>query len=582
MEYGISETLGTMVTGEHTDLGDGVIWHSVKLTGLQPDTDYFYQCHTDTATSSTYVFRTQPPVGADDRFIRFAVYGDNRTDTNKHAEVIRAMRDKVDEIYGDSLHHQLNLVMNVGDIVTDGRVLSQYPNEYFNPLSPISHQVPVMVSIGNHEEEATHFYDYMKYQDMQGFIGEGYYSFPIGSVLMIALNSNVRGDDQLAWLENLLESSDQDPEVQWIFIFTHHPGRSEVWPDGNTAWVQDQVIPLLTQYEKVELLTYGHSHNYERGATVQGNLRLMLSGGGGSALDRWGMYPNQTDYPEIHRSRDHYGYTLVEIDCSGGSYTAQAYSLGHGNVPLDNVLIDSFTRHRHSPAPIAPIALAPDQDVPLPISLTASPYTASQPIMSAEFELTAVENDWSAPLVKNHRDWENIYWDTGAPDFEPIDLNEQVDLTRLVIDDGVLAENTTYWWRVRHRDQNLLWSEWSAPTAFTVVEMPAGAAFQSDVSNGEAPLTVRFTDTSTGSPTAWHWDLDGDGMEDSSVRDPLLIYNESGEYPVRLEVEYEDGSESESAPVIITVSSLTSAPMETGKLQTQQLINGLNLKDLNP
>ncbi len=557
VEYGVSETLGSVVTGEHTDFGDGVIWHWAQLTGLQPETDYFYQCRTDTASSSIHVLRTQPPQNADDRFIRFAVYGDNRTDTNKHAEVVRAMRDKVDEIYGENLHHQLNLVMNVGDIVTDGRVLSQYPNEFFNPLSPISHQVPVMVSIGNHELEATHFYDYMKYQGLQGFVGEGYYSFRIGSVLFIAMNSNVQGDDQIDWLESLLASSALDPEVQWIFTFLHHPGRSEIWPDGNTGWVHNQVIPLLEQYEKVELLTYGHSHNYERGATTEGNLRLMLSGGGGGALDRWGMYPNQSDYPEIHHSRDHYSYTLVEIDCAGGNYTAQSFSLGHGDLPLGNVLIDSFTRDRHSPGPAAPTGLAPSAEVPLPVTLTASPYSANQPIMSSQFQLTAVQNDWSNPLVTDHRDWENIYGDTGAPDYQPVDLNAQVDLSRLVVSDGIVQAGTTYWWRVRQRDQNLLWSDWSEATAFSVGDLPAVAAFTADIFAGEAPLTVSFTDLSTGSPQSWHWDLDGDGQEDSNERDPLWTYTESGEYGVTLTVEFDDGSVRVATPTFISVSSFS-------------------------
>ncbi len=562
VEYGVSESLDTLVTGDSTDLGDGEIWHWVELTGLEPETDYFYQCRTDTASSVTHVFRTQPPVGASDRFIRFAVYGDNRTDSNQHAEVVLAMREKVDELYGDNLHHQLNLVMNVGDIVTDGRVLSQYPNEFFNPLSPISHQVPVMVSIGNHELEATHFYDYMKYQGLQGFVGEGYYSFQIGTVLFIAMNSNVQSSEQMVWLENLLDSSAQDPQVQWIFTFLHHPGRSEIWPDGNTAWVQDQVIPLLNEYDKVELLTYGHSHNYERGATSGGNLRLMLSGGGGSVLDRWGMYPNQTDYPEIHRSRDHYGYTLVEIDCADGSYTARSFSLGNSDTPLDNIQIDSFSRDRHSPAPSTPTALAPATQTLLPVTLTASPYTANHPIMSAEFQLTASEDDWSSPLVTDLRDWENIYGDTGAPDYLPIDLNEEADLTRLLIEPEILQEGTTYWWHVRYRDQNLQWSDWSDPVAFQPDLVPATAAFTADSFSGPAPLTLRFTDLSSGLPQAWHWDLDGDGLEDSNQRDPVWTYGEGGEYSVSLTVEYDDGSTSETAPTAITVTNLSGAPQE--------------------
>ncbi len=562
VEYGATEALGTVVSGDVHDFGSGVIWHWTQLTGLSPETEYFYQCRTDTASSDVYVLRTQPPADATDRVIRFAVYGDNRTEADKHAEVVRALRDKAIEIYGDDLHQQLNLVMNVGDIVTDGNTLSQYTHEFFDPMSSISHLVPTMISIGNHEAEASHFYNYVKYDDLQGYTGQGYYSFRIGPVLFIALNSNVQGSAQFMWLETLLADAAVDTQVDWIFAFLHHPGRSEIWPDGNTSWVQDQVIPLLNQYDKVELLSYGHSHNYERGATSEGNLRLMLAGGGGSALDRWGMYSNQTDYPEINRAHDHYGYTLIEVDCASGSYTAQAYSLGHLDLPLDNVLIDSFIRDRNSPAPETPTALAPAAEAPLPVTLTASPYTAAQPIMSARFELTDTEGDWSSPTVTDLRDWENVYWDTGAPDYAPIDLNALVDLTRLTVDDGTLQLGTTYWWRIRYRDQNLLWSAWSEPATFTVGDLPPTAAFTADVTAGDAPLVVRFSDLSTGTPIGWYWDLDGDGLEDSNARDPIWTYAEVGDYDVTLTVDYDGGTDSVTIPGYISVDDPAGVPQE--------------------
>lgn len=38
------------------------------------------------------------------------------------------------------------------------------------------------------------------------------------------------------------------------------------------------------------------------------------------------------------------------------------------------------------------------------------------------------------------------------------------------------------------------------------------------------PLTVQFTDTSTGPATAWAWDLDGDNIVDSTVQNPIWTY----------------------------------------------------------
>ena len=60
------------------------------------------------------------------------------------------------------------------------------------------------------------------------------------------------------------------------------------------------------------------------------------------------------------------------------------------------------------------------------------------------------------------------------------------------------------------------------------------AQFKSDQRIGKAPLTVQFTDTSTGSPTSWSWDF-GDG-ETSTDQNPVHIYRDRGEYDGRYDV----------------------------------------------
>lgn len=51
---------------------------------------------------------------------------------------------------------------------------------------------------------------------------------------------------------------------------------------------------------------------------------------------------------------------------------------------------------------------------------------------------------------------------------------------------------------------------------------------------GVAPLNVNFTDTSTGSPTSWLWDLDGDNIPDSAAQNPSFTYTTGGQYTVTL------------------------------------------------
>jgi len=61
------------------------------------------------------------------------------------------------------------------------------------------------------------------------------------------------------------------------------------------------------------------------------------------------------------------------------------------------------------------------------------------------------------------RNWENVYGVTA--DYEPIDLNEGIDLFRLSVSNG-LSAGQSCGWRVRYRDQNLQWSDWSQEQTF--------------------------------------------------------------------------------------------------------------------
>jgi|GEM_PF-1628502 len=61
------------------------------------------------------------------------------------------------------------------------------------------------------------------------------------------------------------------------------------------------------------------------------------------------------------------------------------------------------------------------------------------------------------------------------------------------------------------------------------------AAFAADVTSGEAPLTVNFTDQSTGA-TSWEWDFNNDGALDADEQNPSYTYDSEGTYTVSLTV----------------------------------------------
>ncbi|MBP1929356.1 PKD repeat protein [Methanolinea mesophila] len=58
------------------------------------------------------------------------------------------------------------------------------------------------------------------------------------------------------------------------------------------------------------------------------------------------------------------------------------------------------------------------------------------------------------------------------------------------------------------------------------------ADFTENVTSGDAPLTVKFTDKSSGRPNSWLWDF-GDGST-SSLQNPVHTYSSAGTYTVTL------------------------------------------------
>ena len=93
------------------------------------------------------------------------------------------------------------------------------------------------------------------------------------------------------------------------------------------------------------------------------------------------------------------------------------------------------------------------------------------------------------------------------------------------------------------------------PGYITVTQLPAPpvAAFTANVTSGVAPLTVRFTDLSTGLPFEWGWSF-GDGGT-SSLKNPVHTYANPGVYTVTLTVRGIGGIDSETKIHYIIVST---------------------------
>jgi PKD repeat protein len=80
----------------------------------------------------------------------------------------------------------------------------------------------------------------------------------------------------------------------------------------------------------------------------------------------------------------------------------------------------------------------------------------------------------------------------------------------------------------------------SAASKYIVVTNPLKANFEANPTQGSAPLTVRFTDTTVGTPLTWAWVITKDEYNittlDPGHKTEVYTFNEPGSYDVRLTV----------------------------------------------
>jgi 3',5'-cyclic AMP phosphodiesterase CpdA len=138
---------------------------------------------------------------------------------------------------------------------------------------------------------------------------DGYptYAFGYGSVFVLALDSNIAGDDrQLAWARAQLEGLDRR-RYHHVVAFFHHPVFSSgphgggPRPETATANLRARFMPLFRKHH-VALLLSGHEHLFEHWVERydDGGHRYrmdeIVTGGGGAPIYTFQGRPELRDY----------------------------------------------------------------------------------------------------------------------------------------------------------------------------------------------------------------------------------------------------------------------------------------------
>ena len=460
-------SLGTFVTGSGLSRV-----HTVVVNGLSPDTRYYYRIETNDVQSEVFDFVT-PPLPNSEKNFNIVSMSDMQQD-GSHPEVFSDIINNelipfVNEKFGNGLATDIAYAFIPGDLVTTGSDYPSWKGTFFDPAQALIQHVPVYPVAGNHEQNSANYFRYFTLPENgtnQSDYREHWYYKDYSNVRLIGLESNsgYRIQAQLDWLENTLNDAADNQDIDFVFAQLHHPHHSELWIDGNTDYT-GQVIEKLEAFSsesgKPSVHFFGHTHGYSRGQSRDHQHLMVNVASAGGAIDNWGEY-DQQDYKEYSISTDDYGFVLVEVE-AGQNPQFLLSRVSHGS--FENGLVNAEIRDtirimKNNTPPNQPLGLFPNEGAALRpdcIEFMGSDfYDNNGGLQGAVHWQVATDENFENPVYDDWFQHENWYFDE--------DLESGNSMTQKEI--SSLNENSSYFWRLRYRDRNLSWSEWSSSISF--------------------------------------------------------------------------------------------------------------------
>ncbi|KAL7473161.1 hypothetical protein ACHAXS_013556 [Conticribra weissflogii] len=355
--------------------------HTVKVTGLDPNTDYLYRVGVATGQgikwSDYFAFRSSLPPGPTAEPLTFLAFGDQGCEdwnniTSGAPNVTKLITHMIDHenITINSIHHLGDLSYAMG--------AAHIWDEWFNMIQPYASRVPLMVGVGNHEYDHTagggggkdpsgsmteygfepawgNFGDdsfgecgvpvSKRFASPSNGNGVFWYSYEQSLVHTIMLSSEhnmTAGSSQYIWFENDLRNVDRS-RTPWIVVEMHRPlyNSEKYWnQDIVGIAMRNEIEELLLAYH-VDLVLAGHYHSYlrtcdglYRGKCNSSGPMHITIGTGGANLDDGILIPNKwTEYFD----ESHHGVGRITV--ANATYLHWEYVVVGGDV-LDEVWVN--------------------------------------------------------------------------------------------------------------------------------------------------------------------------------------------------------------------------------------------------
>ena len=261
--------------------------HTVMITGLQPNTQYYYRVRQGVDRSADATFRTAPQPGTPFRFAWEADFRGGRTIHDSITQRIAGFQPVV--------------ILMGGDIAATTSY-DDFKNDLFRPLEQalISH-VPFFNAPGNHEGWTTNTRAFTR-SPASAPGSDGYYSTDYGDLHVLVLNTQLShgpGSPQYAFAAKDLSSTKQ----AWKIVIAHKPA----YCAGGHGEESDMVAMSKGIFEPDSVIAViaGHTHFYQHNL-VNGVHHLVIGTAGAP------LYTPESRWYTIKSARE-YNFAIGDV-----------------------------------------------------------------------------------------------------------------------------------------------------------------------------------------------------------------------------------------------------------------------------